>query len=135
MLISLLTHNRVVASIVSAVVLIAALYAPWRYVISEESLTVKRAIGSVRYRLSEFTSARRLTPEDLKGCTRLWASGGLFGYYGLFQTNRLGKCWWYVTQKNKAVVLTGNKTLVISPDNVEGLLAAFQASPSPVTRG
>ena len=135
LLTGVLTHNRIVVMINTAVILVGALYAPLRYVISGDVLVIKRAIGGVRYPLADFTSARPVIQEDRKGCVRIWASGGLFGYYGLFRTDRLGKCWWYVTRQDKAVVLTGTRSIVISPDNVEGLMAAFQASPSPVIRG
>ncbi|MBV9770294.1 MAG: hypothetical protein JOZ32_12035, partial [Bryobacterales bacterium] len=37
--------------------------------------------------------------------------GGLFGYYGLFTTAKLGKSTWYVTKReNGVVVIAGAKT-------------------------
>jgi hypothetical protein len=59
----------------------------------------------------------------------------LFGYYGLFRTSRLGRSTWYVTNRGKAVVVvTGEKTALFSPDDVEGFLTAIGApTPAPVS--
>ena len=68
-------------------------------------------------------------PEDLRGCIRLWGSGGLFGYYGLFRTAKLGKSTWYVTSRNNSVVvITAAKTVLFSPDEPDGFLAAIRAA-------
>ncbi len=68
---------------------------------------------------------RRVAPDDLRGCIRLWGSGGLFGYYGLFRTSTLGKCTWYATDRKKLVVLIAErKTTIYSPDDIEGFLSA-----------
>jgi hypothetical protein len=64
----------------------------------------------------------------------LWGNGGLFGYYGLFRTSKLGKSTWYVTNRSHAVVVvTAARTVVLSPDEVDPFLAAIRASvPVPV---
>jgi hypothetical protein len=70
----------------------------------------------------------------MRGGFRLWGSGGLFGYYGLFWTSRLGKCTWYVTsRKRPVVVIAESKTTLFSPDDADGFLAAIRAEvPLPV---
>jgi hypothetical protein len=70
---------------------------------------------------------RAAAPDDLKGCIRLFGNGGLFGYYGLFRTSKLGKCSWYVTNRDNAVVLiTSAKTVILSPDDVNGFVATIR---------
>ena len=67
--------------------------------------------------------------EDYRGCLRLWGNGGLFGYYGLFRTSRLGKCTWYVTNRSKAVVVvTDARTSLFSPDDPASFIAAVRSS-------
>ena len=72
-------------------------------------------------------------PTISAGCIRLWGSGGLFGYYGLFSTAKLGKSTWYVTNRSNAVVLiTAAKTILFSPDDPKEFLAAIRsATPIP----
>ena len=72
---------------------------------------------------------RRATPDDLRRAIRLRGSGGLFGYYGLFRSAKLGKFKAYVTDKNnRVVVITGSKTALFSPDDVDGFLNAIRAA-------
>jgi Bacterial PH domain len=73
--------------------------------------------------------ARTATPDDLRDCLRTFGNGGLFGYYGQFSTAKLGNCTWYVTNRSNAVVVvTSARTSVLSPDDVDGFLAAIRAA-------
>jgi|SRR5580692_12043191 hypothetical protein len=126
------THNAFVGILCAAVFALSYAYSPRAYTISRQSVIVKRAIGKVRIPLDGIVEARVATEDDFRGCIRLFGNGGLFGYYGLFRTSKLGKCWWYVTNRSNAVVIiTGAKTTVLSPDDTDGFLAAIRAS-SPI---
>ena len=108
---------------------LAFAYSPRGYDVVDRAIVVRRLIGNVRISLESVREARAAVPDDFRRCLRLWGSGGLFGYYGIFQTARLGRATWYVTDRRKAVVVvTENKTVLFSPDNVEGFLGAIRAS-------
>ena len=85
-----------------AALLLAGAYAwsPRSYTISEGSIIVKRLIGSARIPVSGIREARIATPDDFRGCIRLFGNGGLFGYYRQFRTAKLGICTWYVTSRH-----------------------------------
>jgi hypothetical protein len=103
-------------------------WSPRGYAVSEGTITVNRLIGSVRVPLDGVREVRAATKDDFRGCIRLFGNGGLFGYYGLFRTSKLGKSTWYVTDRGKAVVVvTGAKTALFSPDDVEGFITAIGA--------
>ncbi len=127
------THS-VIAGCLCAVILIGAYaWSPRGYAVSDRSITVNRLIGNVRIPLDGIREARRATADDFRGCIRLFGNGGLFGYYGLFRTSKLGKSTWFVTNRGKAVVVvTGAKTALFSPDDVEGFMAAIGAPTAPV---
>ena len=109
--------------------LISYAYSPRGYAALDKALIVKRLIGNVRIPLDDIREARMATADDLSGCIRLWGSGGLFGWYGLFRTSKLGKCTWYVTNRGNAVVLvTSEKTAVVSPDDVDGFLGTIRTA-------
>lgn len=113
------------------IVLGAYAYSPRGYVVSDRCITVKRLVGNVQVPLDAIREARAAGADDLRGCIRLWGSGGMFGYYGLFRTSKLGKCTWYVTDRSKAVVVvTEAKTALFSPGDVTGFLAAIGAPAS-----
>ncbi len=124
-----LTHSTLVSCLSALVVVLAYAWSPRGYALRERSIVVKRLIGGVRIPLEQVREARRTTSDDLRGCIRLWGSGGMFGYYGLFRTSKLKKCSWYVTdRRNTVVVITGEKTALFSPDDVDGFLAAIRAT-------
>jgi len=126
------SHSVVVAFFLFLVICLSYAYSARGYVCEGPRLIIKRLVGDVTIPLDGLREARLATPDDFCGCRRLWGNGGLFGYYGLFRTTKLGKCTWYVTNRKNAVVLvTAAKTVVLSPDDVTGFLAAV----SPLATG
>jgi hypothetical protein len=124
--ISIAAHNLILLMIGALILLFGYLYSPRGYTITADALVVKRAIGNVTIPLAAITEVRGATISDLSGTIRLWGSGGLFGHYGAFRTSRLGRCTWYVTDRDQcAIVRTAKKTIVISPDDVDGFLKAM----------
>lgn len=122
-------HNIFVGGLVLLTLALTYAYSPRGYRVAERSILVNRLVGKVRVPLEGIREARRIRADDLRGCIRLWGSGGLFGYYGLFRTASLGRCTWYVTNRKNAVVVIGaSKTTVYSPDDVDGFLAAIASS-------
>jgi hypothetical protein len=128
-------RNVIVAPLSLLTIVLGYAYSPRGYTIVDRSIVVKRLIGNVRVPLEDVREARLASSDDFSGCIRLWGSGGLFGYYGLFRTNKLGRCTWYASDRSRTVVLiTASKTAVFSPADPEGFLRAirekalFQAS-------
>jgi len=129
LLAGVLTQSILVVCLSVLVVVLSYAYSPRGYTLAERSIIVKRLIGRVRIPLERVREARRTTSDDLRGCIRLWGSGGMFGYYGLFRTSKLKQCRWYVTdRRNTVVVITDEKTALFSPDDVDGFLAAIRAA-------
>ena len=128
-LIFLATMNTIVAVVCGAVIIVSYAYSPGGYTILNGRIAVKRLLGNVDVPLNYVREVRRAAADDFKGGIRLFGDGGLFGYYGLFQTSKLGKCTWYVTnRRNAVVVITGAKTYIFSPDDVDGFVAAVRPS-------
>lgn len=126
--VGILTKIFAVAALGWLVIAIGYAYSPLGYEVAERSVIVRRLVGRVSIPLGDLREIRAATTDDFRGCIRLWGSGGMFGYYGLFRTSKLGKCTWYVTNRAKAVVLvTARKTAVFSPDDIDGFLAAVRA--------
>ncbi len=129
----LASHNIVISALAVVVILISFAYSPRGYVVSGRSILVRRLAGQVRIPLDDVRELRRATADDLRGCIRLRGSGGLFGYYGLFRSSQLGEFTEYVTNRSNSVVLiTGSKTVLFSPDNVDAFMDAIRAM-APVT--
>ena len=123
------THNPIISTLAIGVILISFAYSPRGYIVSDRSILVRRLAGPARIALEDVREMRRATPDDSGGCVRLRGSGGLFGYYGLFRSSKLGQFTEYVTNRNNiVVVITGSKTALFSPDDVDGFLAAIRVT-------
>jgi len=123
------TRSPVFSLIALLLILVSYVYSPRGYTITDRSILVRRLAGQARIALDDIREVRRATPDDFRAAIRLWGSGGLFGYYGLFSSAKLGKSTWYVTHKNNRVlVITGSKTALFSPDDVDGFLNAIRAT-------
>ncbi|HUE24461.1 MAG TPA: PH domain-containing protein [Bryobacteraceae bacterium] len=129
-----MVHIIFVALLFPLLICLAYAYSTREYALSGGAIVVKRLIGDIRVPLADIREIRPGTPDDFTGCVRLWGNGGLFGYYGLFRTARLGRCYWYVTNRSKTVVVvTPNRTMVLSPDDVAGFIASAGVSSTAVT--
>lgn len=90
------------------------LWAPKAYLIKDHAIIVERPIGSFKVKYIE-------TPEKLKSLGklgfRLWASGGLYGYFGLFYIRGKGNVWVYATHKDRLLFIksSNGKKYIISP--------------------
>lgn len=101
---------------------------PRGYTVAERSITVHRMLWNARIPLEGARQARRITGAELRGSFRVFGSGGLFGYYGLFHTSKLGNCTWYATARERLVaVITDAKSALFSPDDADGFLAAVRS--------
>lgn len=128
MAIAWMVHIAFIAMLFPLFIFLAYAYSPRGYEVSGGAIVIKRLIGNIRLPLADVREVRAGAPGDFTGVIRMWGNGGLFGYYGLFRTAKLGKCSWYVTDRSKTViVVAANKTVVLSPDNVVGFIAATGA--------
>ena len=123
-----MTRNVFVGAAGAAVILVSYALAPRGYAVLGRALLVKRRLWrSVAVSLESVRELQPATAEDFRGALRLWGNGGVFGYYGLFQTAKLGKCRWFLTNRSNAVVLvTEEKTVLVSPDDVPEFMAAVR---------
>lgn len=105
----------------------AYLYRPLGYTVTDKELLIHRPIGSIRIPRVSITEIIPIGSGKIFGAIRLFGVGGLFGYYGTFYTFSMGRMSYYVTNKNKALLLktSAKRKIVISPDDTAGFLAEF----------
>lgn len=121
------TQSWIVAAVAVITITLGYAFSVQGYVTSGDSLQIRRLVGRVTVELDDLLEVRAASGEDVRGAIRLWGSGGLFGYYGLFRTSKLGVCNWYATDRSKLVVVrTSRQTVLVSPDDVGGFVAAMQ---------
>ena len=122
-----LTQNLLAVGAGILILVLSYAWAPRGYTLEGGTLFIHRLVGTVRIPL-ERAQVRLASTEDLSATIRLFGNGGLFGYYGLFTTAKLGKCTWYVTDRSKAVVIvTTARTVLVSPSDPTAFLSATGA--------
>jgi len=127
--VALASQSSMALAVGALIVLLSFAWSPRGYQVENRAILVNRLAGKARIRLDDVREVRETTSDDFNGCIRLFGNGGVFGYYGLFRTTKLGKSTWYLTnRKRSVVVVTGSKTALFSPDDIEGFLAAIRAS-------
>jgi hypothetical protein len=126
--VSILSRIPLALAAMLLVIVLCYAWAPRGYLLRDGEIVIRRLVGEVRIPLSEVRELRAVTPDDLRGCIRLWGSGGAFGYFGNFRTSRFGNCTWYVTDRSKAlVVVTSDRTILLSPADTAAFLEAARA--------
>lgn len=112
---------------------IAYLYRPLSYTLTEKELLIKRPIGNVSIPRVSIATITPVERKRIRRAIRTFGVGGLFGYYGEFYTFSLGSMTWYMTNMNKALLLTtsSKRKIMISPDETEKFQAELHNNLSP----
>ncbi len=106
---------------------ILALYRPKGYSLSAAGLAVLRPACEVRYPLHRIRSVTPVTAKELGFGLRTFGVGGFLGYWGKFRYQHIGQATLFVTDRSKMILLTldDDRHIIVSPDDTEGFVAAF----------
>ena len=99
-------------------------YAPIGYQVNEAGVAVCRHAGLKAMPFATLRSARLMESAELAQCTWRWpAVGGLFGFYGNFETPALGRHQWYASRDEDLVLLqTATGPVIVSPDDPQAFV-------------
>ncbi len=95
---------------------IASLFSVRGYMLTTDTLLIRRLIWNSRITLSGLKSAE-VDTEAMSKSIRTFGNGGLFCFAGTFNNNRLGSYRAFATDPKRAVVLRfSDRTVVVTPD-------------------
>lgn len=116
------------AILLLVIYLICMLLKPLSYEITEDKLIIRRLIRSVHVNRSDIESLELKDKSDLTGTIRTFGVGGLFGWYGKFANSQFGDMTWYVTRRDKPVLIIkkDSKKILISPDEAEAFVKEYK---------
>jgi hypothetical protein len=108
--------------------LICMVLKPLSYEITQDELIIRRLIKSVRINRADIKSLELIEKATLSGTIRTFGVGGLFGWYGKFANSQLGNMTWYLTRRDKPVLILkkDSKKILISPDQAEAFVREFK---------
>ena len=108
--------------------LMCLLLKPLSYEITADKLIIRRLIKSVHINRSDIVSLKLIDKSAISGSIRTFGVGGLFGWFGKFANNQLGSMTWYLTRRDKLVLIIkkDSKKILISPDEAEAFVSDYQ---------
>lgn len=109
--------------------IIAYALSPTSYEIKEDRVIIHRPLKDLVIHRSEIEEVHQMEDGKLARSMRLFGSGGLFGYFGLFWNREFGTMTWYATRRDQAIMITtsSHKKLVITPDETDAFMQAYAA--------
>ena len=100
---------------------IVASFQPLNYRVSKDNLEINKLVGVVRVPMNTITSIQAKKSSDFNGLVRLFASGGVHGYLGLFGGAE-GRYLFYSTRRDTFVMIKRRsaRPVILSPDDPTG---------------
>jgi hypothetical protein len=110
-----------------AIYLVAFAFRPIDYLITTDELIIHRPLLNVHIKRADIKSVELIDRQKIVGSFRIFGSGGLFGYYGVFKSFPLGSMTWYATSRRHPILIktTDGRRIVISPDNAPDVVDEF----------
>jgi hypothetical protein len=96
------------------------------YVLRDDELLIERLGWANHVPLRTVVSATA-DPDAIRGSIRLFGSGGLFGFFGVFRNGRLSVYRAYGTDPARCVVMKlTSRTIVVTPDDPQRFVAELK---------
>ncbi|MEM2213699.1 MAG: PH domain-containing protein [Candidatus Nezhaarchaeales archaeon] len=101
------------------IVFVPYLFSPRGFALTTKGVLIKRPLRSILISYSEIIDFKRISETSVMKGVRIWGSGGLYGFIGLFRISGLGKVWMYVTDRSKMILIETKRNMkyVISPSD------------------
>ena len=112
-------------------ILMTYLYMPQQYEIQEHHLVIHRKIGNLQIPIQDITNIEMIEKYTQLGFViRLFGSGGLFGWLGIFYSGKYGKFKLYAGAASPLVMITyqDNQKVGISPIEIDAFIEALKSN-------
>lgn len=117
-----------VAAILLIVAVVTYFSKPTLFTLNADELIVYRPHGLFRTPLEKIVRMDRVDRKTLGWGIRIFASGGFFGYLGIFYYGNIGRVSMYCTDRNEMLLVTTEKSrFIISPEHSDDFLAAWKS--------
>lgn len=122
------TSMIVLGCVAWTILLLSALFVVRSYTLDGQRLRVQRLLWSTRVELQSVTEASDGSSLH-QGTLRLFGSGGVLSFSGLFYNRRIGTYRAFITDWNRAVIVHAQpRPVVISPADPKAMMVALQAA-------
>jgi hypothetical protein len=111
-------------------ILLTYLFMPKQYEINENELVIHRKIGNLTILRNDITQIEKIEAYTQLGFViRLFGSGGLFGWLGIFYSGKYGKFKLYAGAASPLVMITyqNNQKIGISPIEIDAFIDSLNS--------
>lgn len=107
------------AALYFLIVFLPYLFSPRGFALTTRGVLIKRPLKSILIPYNEIIGFKRIIRASPLKSVRLWGSGGLYGFVGLFRMPDLGRVWMYVTDRSRMLLLETKRDVkyIISPSD------------------
>ncbi len=118
------------SAVIVGILIVAAAFAIRGYSVMDGKLLIHHLGWANKFDLSKLSKAE-VSPGATMGSARTMGIGGLLGFVGYFHNQILGSYKAYATNELNTVVLVfGNETIVVTPDDPQAFVEAVKAATS-----
>lgn len=103
-------------AIMIGAIMFSYLLAPTGYLIDADKLIIIRPLRSITIPLAGVSGAEAAAPELFSDSIRVMGSGGLWGYYGKYQSTQLGRYYMYARRTSELVLIRSRENYVVAPE-------------------
>ena len=124
------TSIKMIIFIAPLSIIITYLYMPQKYEIQELNFVIHRKIGNLQIPIKDITNIEKIeTYTQLGFVIRLFGSGGLFGWLGIFYSGKYGKFKLYAGAASPLVMITyqNNQKIGISPIEIDAFIDSLNS--------
>ena len=105
-----LNNSKVVGPILTTIFcfltfLIAFGIRPIDYVVTDDEIIIRRLFSNIHIKRIDIKSAEIIEEERIKGSVRNFRISGMFGYYGYLNKSSLDPFGWFLTRRDKIVLV------------------------------
>lgn len=105
-------YTLIMISILS-VPAIAFLFSPRKVILADEELIIENIIGKIEI---SYKTIREIDFIERPKMVRIFGSGGLFGYFGVFNAEGIGEVRVYAKRDKDFVLIKADKNYIIAPE-------------------
>ena len=106
--------------------IVAFVYSPKAYRLTEDELLIERAVGPKKIKQSLIVSVEELQPSAMRRTWRVGGIGGVFCWHGWFTNKQLGDFYMSATRSDRRILLrTAKQRIVLTPDSPDEFVAVL----------
>lgn len=96
------------------------LYRILRYELNADGIRICRPLHTRLIPYRAIVKVNLPSDQDMKWTLRLFANGGVFGYYGMFTNSNFGRMSWYASRRKSLLILElkNGEKIVLTPDDM-----------------